>query len=66
MQTTIRSSDSPVQEFRQDVLYSNFQQVNGVVVPFSITEKISGQQTWAIQLNAIQFNTGLTEANFHF
>jgi hypothetical protein len=66
MQTTIRSSDSPVQEFRQDVLYSNFQQVNGVVVPFSITEKIGGQQTWAIQLSAIQFNTGLTEANFHF
>lgn len=45
---------------------ANYQSVNGLLVPFSITESISGQKTWNLQLNSISFNTGLTDSDFQF
>jgi hypothetical protein len=44
--------------------YSDYRSVGGILMPFSITEEVAGQQTWAIQLNQINFNTGLQEASF--
>ena len=44
--------------------YSDFTPVNGVPVPFSITEMTGGQQTWSIQLSQITFNTGLQDSAF--
>jgi hypothetical protein len=46
------------------VRYSDYRAVSGVLVPFSITEEMGGQQTWAIQLSRITFNAGLQGASF--
>jgi hypothetical protein len=48
----------------EDVFFSNYRAVNGVMVPFTITDTVNGQPIWSIQLSAIQFNTGLTDADF--
>jgi hypothetical protein len=65
-QETLRPNDGSKGEFQHETAFSGYQQVNGVLVPYSITEKIGGQQTWTIQLSLIQFNTGLTDADFQF
>lgn len=46
--------------------FGSFRAVNGVLVPFSVSEKIAGQQTFQIQLNSIEFNTGLSDSDFQF
>jgi hypothetical protein len=46
--------------------FANYQAVNGMLVPFSISEKVGGQQTWQIQLSSITFNTGLSDSDFQF
>jgi hypothetical protein len=53
----------PVQLPRQ-LQYSDFTLVKGVLVPLSVTEVVNGHQTWAIQLNQINFNTGLQDSAF--
>jgi len=49
-----------------DVYYSNYQPVNGILVPFSINEFKAGQKVWSLQVSSVQFNTGLTDADFKF
>jgi len=49
---------------QHEVLFSNYQTVSGVLVPFSVTEKISGQTTWSVKLTGVSFNVGLTTADF--
>jgi hypothetical protein len=44
--------------------YSDFRLMSGVLVPFSISEVAGGQQTWAMQLRQISFNTGLQDSAF--
>lgn len=61
-----RSLDPPVQEYPHDVLFSDYRQVGGVVVPFSIAEEVNGQKTWTVQLDSVTFNAGLTDADFQF
>jgi hypothetical protein len=48
------------------VRYSNFTPVNGVLVPFSITENLHGQNTRLIQLNQITFNSDSQTSDFVF
>lgn len=52
------------QGLQHEVLLSSYQNVTGVMVPFSLSEKVGGQTTWSAQLTSISFNTGLTVANF--
>ena len=47
-----------------EIQFSNYQILNGVRVPLSVTELVSGQQTVTIQLSQITFNSGLTDADF--
>jgi hypothetical protein len=44
--------------------YSDYRAVAGVLMPFSITEEVAGQQIWTIQLNQFNFNTGLQATSF--
>jgi outer membrane lipoprotein-sorting protein len=44
--------------------FSAYQAVNGVLVPFSVSEFVAGQQTMAIQLSHVTFNSGLTDSVF--
>lgn len=46
--------------------FGNYRVVNGISVPFSIRESISGQHTWNIQLSSVAFNTGLGDSDFQF
>jgi hypothetical protein len=58
------STTDLTQAYEHAVAFADYKNVSGVMVPFSITEKISGQNIWSIQLSSITFNTGLTDADF--
>lgn len=51
-------------DFPHQMLFSDYRAVNGIFVPFSITERISGQTTWTIHLSQISFNNGLEDTDF--
>jgi hypothetical protein len=46
------------------IWYSDYRPVNGILVPFAISEQMGGQTTWTIQLDQIGFNGGLQDSNF--
>lgn len=48
----------------EDIYFSDYRRVNGVAVPFTMTETINDQKIWTIQLSSIQFNSGLGDASF--
>lgn len=52
------------QTYSEELDFSNYQATNGVLVPLTVVEKVSGQQTWSIALSNVTFNTGLTDADF--
>jgi hypothetical protein len=54
---------APEHRVRQ-VRYSDFRPVNGLVVPFSISERLGGQDTWIIHLSKITLNSGLQDSDF--
>lgn len=47
-----------------EMQFSDYRTVNGVLVPFAITETVCGQTTDRINLSQIVFNTGLTDSDF--
>jgi hypothetical protein len=61
----VRTQESiPNHDVRQ-IQYSDYRQVSGVLVPFSITAEASSfWQTWVIQLDKITFNAGLQDSDF--
>ncbi len=56
-----RNSQEP---YAHELFFSDYRTVNGVSVPYAVKERISAQQTWALQLNSIALNTGLSDADF--
>ncbi len=58
--------ETHLRSYLQEIVVTDYRSTNGVVLPFSITEKIGGQTTWTIQLNSIAVNTGLTDSTFQF
>ncbi len=46
------------------VRYSNYRIANGLLVLFTISEEVDGQPKSLIQLNQIQFSTGLQDSDF--
>jgi len=57
-------NDGDPGESPHEMKFANYQRVNGIAVPFSITELISGQQTVAVQLTQVAFNSGLADSDF--
>jgi len=51
-------------EYTHEMQFSSYQTVNGVLVPFTVTELVAGQRTAIFQFNQISFNTGLTDSDF--
>jgi hypothetical protein len=47
-----------------EVDYDNYKSVNGVLVPFAISESYGGQVVATIQINQITFNSGLVPSVF--
>ena len=64
VEDSLHPPDSTEPARRHQLLYSGYRNVNGVAVPFSVTETLSGQRTWTFALSSISFNTGLTAADF--
>jgi hypothetical protein len=46
--------------------FTNYQNINGLLIPFAISQSIAGQQTWSVQLSSVSFNTGLSDSDFQF
>jgi hypothetical protein len=57
-------SDTLPKNVAQELHYASYQMATGVLMPFSISESVAGQQSWVVQLNQFSFNTGLQEASF--
>jgi hypothetical protein len=52
------------QEFPQEILFGDFRAVEGMIVPFSVSETLAGQKTWEFQAESFNVNVGLTESDF--
>lgn len=52
------------QSYSHEITFSNYTSTGGLSVPFVITEKFGGQQTWSITLNSLIFNSGLSDTLF--
>jgi hypothetical protein len=52
------------QTYRRAVLFSDFRSQGAITIPFAVTETISGQKTWLVQLSSVAFNVGLSDADF--
>lgn len=48
------------------IALSDFRAVNGIVVPFAITERAEQTKGWDLTLSAITFNSGLDDSAFTF
>lgn len=66
LQDTAYPTSGYLQEYWHRVQFSDYRQVAGMILPFSITEEISGQRTWTIHLDTINVNSGLADADFQF
>jgi hypothetical protein len=53
-------------EFIQCVTYDDYRQVGTSLVPFRFEQSLNGQVQWTLQLDEVELNTGLKQANFYF
>jgi hypothetical protein len=51
-------------KFQIDIYFSNYQNVGGLLYPFSIQKSLNGSPWINISISNVTFNTGLTDANF--
>ena len=56
--------DRAAEEYLRELRYSDYRTVNGMFMPFSITEYIMGQRTLTITLDSITFNSSLSDSDF--
>jgi hypothetical protein len=52
------------QDVISQIRYLDYRTINSLVVPFSINQQIGSQQSWAVQISQINFNTGLQASDF--
>ena len=64
MSSLVYPVTGPTQGLPHEILFASYQDINGILVPFALSEAISGQTTWSAQLTGISFNVGLTLADF--
>lgn len=60
----IHDSRNIEQTYTQELDFSNYQMASGTLVPLAVAEKFGCQLTWSITLSNINFNTGLSDADF--
>lgn len=61
---TVHPDNNPDRPVPREIIYSNYQQVSGVLVPFSVTQTIYRQRTFLIELQKVTFNSGLADSDF--
>lgn len=59
----MKSFGGPAKTDRQ-IHYTDYRPVNGVLMPFGISEWVGANQTWSVQLNRIDLNKGLQDSDF--
>ena len=64
LQYTRLASDNPTAAISRIRQFANYQQVDGMQVAFTQREFVNGQLLYTIQLSAVNFNVGLTDADF--
>ena len=57
-------NDDLAQSYLHELIFSNYQTSNGLSVPFTIAERINGQETWIVTLNSLILNSGLPDDIF--
>jgi hypothetical protein len=53
-------------EIPHALYFSDFRRVSGLLLPFAISEYISNQRIWKLQLASVQVSTDLSDADFQF
>ncbi len=61
---TVWSEANANQTFSHEIIFSSYTSVSGLLVPYGISQKIGGQQTWSATINSVVFNTGLDDSIF--
>lgn len=61
---SIHPENAATIDLRHEMQFSEYQSVNGVLLPFSIAETISGQHTYTMQIAQVSFNSGLENSVF--
>ncbi len=64
--TLIRIPGARNQDFIRTISYSNYQKVDGVLVPFTYQESLNGEPIWSLQLTQVQLNTQNADSYFRF
>lgn len=60
----VMTQDTVPKHVVHQLRYSDYRPTKGVLVPFSITEFMGGQQIWTIRLDQVNFNSGLQDSSF--
>ncbi len=60
----VMTQDNVPKNIVHQVRYSNYTQAGGILIPFSISERMGGQNTRDFELTQINFNTGLQDSAF--
>jgi len=64
VQDTLYPEQTTAQGYSHALDFSDYRNVNGVLVPFAIGESSESQLTFSLQLSTVAFNTGLTNSSF--
>jgi hypothetical protein len=52
--------------YLNELLFSDYRRVDGVMLPFEIVHKLNGQTQWTLQLDTIRINVGLAASDVTF
>jgi hypothetical protein len=60
----VHPKDKATIDGSHEVDFSNYQKVNGILVPYSVSESVDGRLVERIELNQFEFNVGLQDSSF--
>jgi hypothetical protein len=52
--------------YMQAITYSDYRDVNGILLPFAYSQTLNGQRQWSLQLNNVQLNSAIDTSLFTF
>jgi hypothetical protein len=62
----LQGTDPRMAHYMKVVTYGDYRPVNGVQIPFRMSESLNGRPVWTLQINHAQFSTKLTAPYFSF
>jgi hypothetical protein len=60
----VHADGNSLDGYEHELRFSDYRAVAGISIPFSVVETVGGQETWALQIQQINFNVGLQDADF--